>query len=75
MFASFIGILTEKYLVPISWPQNGDIVFENVTMQHKMRSPTCQGPVLFDVNVKIPAGQKVFNQLNQRHPSTVNKSL
>lgn len=51
-------IISDKYQVPISWPQNGEIVFDNVTLHHKMRA-TGNGPVLVDINVTIPAGQKV----------------
>lgn len=48
----------DKYLVPISWPQNGKIIFDNVSLQHKSRS-LANGPVLIDLSLTIPAGQKV----------------
>lgn len=48
----------DKYLVPISWPQNGEIIFDNVSLHHKVRTAS-NGPVLVDINVTIPAGQKV----------------
>lgn len=58
-------IISDKYQVPISWPQNGEIVFDNVTLHHKMRA-TGNGPVLVDINVTIPAGQKVSKRIHIR---------
>lgn len=55
-------IISDKYQVPISWPQNGEIVFDNVTLHHKMMSAG-NGPVLVDINVTIPAGQKVSKRI------------
>lgn len=43
--------------MPISWPQNGDIIFDQVTLHHRPRASW--GPVLSDLNITIPAGQKV----------------
>lgn len=62
-------IISDKYQVPISWPQNGEIVFDNVTLHHKMRA-TGNGPVLVDINVTIPAGQKVSKRIHIRSSIT-----
>lgn len=50
---------TDRQLqVPISWPQNGEIIFDQVTLSHRPRSSSSV-PVLNDISVTIPAGQKV----------------
>lgn len=45
----------EKRSVPISWPQKGDIVFDNVSIRYE-RGKDC---IITGLNLVIPAGQKV----------------
>jgi ABC-type multidrug transport system fused ATPase/permease subunit len=53
-------IPTEDYrlqgiTVPGSWPQKGNIVFEDVSLRYD----TSRGPIISNLNLHIPAGQKV----------------
>lgn len=41
--------------VPISWPQRGDISFENVSLRYEGQRQN----VIGQLNLKIPAGQRV----------------
>ncbi|TMW53931.1 hypothetical protein DOY81_000988 [Sarcophaga bullata] len=41
--------------VPISWPQRGDISFENVSLRYEGQ----QEDVIKNLNLKIPAGQRI----------------
>lgn len=41
--------------VPGSWPQKGNIVFEDVSLRYD----TSRGPIISNLNLHIPAGQKV----------------
>uniref|UniRef100_A0A336MWM4 CSON006505 protein n=1 Tax=Culicoides sonorensis TaxID=179676 RepID=A0A336MWM4_CULSO len=45
----------EKCPVPISWPQKGDIVFQNVSLRYE-KGKDC---VITSLNLQIPAGQKI----------------
>lgn len=42
--------------VASDWPNRGEIVFENVFLRYDDRNP-----VITDLSLKIPAGQKVIN--------------
>lgn len=42
--------------VPISWPQKGDITFENVTLKYEKGRES----VISNISLRIPAGQKVY---------------
>jgi len=50
MLSFFTGIT-----VPGSWPQKGNIVFEDVSLRYD----TSRGPIVSNLNLHIPAGQKV----------------
>jgi hypothetical protein len=50
MLPLFTGIT-----VPRLWPQKGNIVFEEVSLRYD----TSRGPVVSNLNLHIPAGQKV----------------
>lgn len=50
MLSLFTGIT-----VPGSWPQKGNIVFEDVSLRYD----TSRGPIICNLNLHIPAGQKV----------------
>ena len=50
MLSLFTGIT-----VPGSWPQKGNIVFEDVSLRYD----TSRGPIISNLNLHIPAGQKV----------------
>jgi ABC-type transport system involved in Fe-S cluster assembly fused permease/ATPase subunit len=50
MLSLFTGIT-----VPYSWPQKGNIVFEDVSLRYD----TSRGPIISNLNLHIPAGQKV----------------
>ena len=41
--------------MPISWPQKGDIVFENVTLKYENQ----KNSIITGMNLTIPAGQRV----------------
>ncbi|KAL1397442.1 hypothetical protein pipiens_000248, partial [Culex pipiens pipiens] len=41
--------------VPISWPQKGDIVFENVTLRYESQKEN----VITNLSLTIPAGQRI----------------
>ncbi|EAT34557.1 AAEL013215-PA, partial [Aedes aegypti] len=41
--------------VPISWPQKGDIVFENVSLRYESQKDN----VITNLNLTIPAGQRI----------------
>nr|XP_029714518.1 ATP-binding cassette sub-family C member Sur-like [Aedes albopictus] len=41
--------------VPISWPQKGDIVFENVSLRYESQKEN----VITNLNLTIPAGQRI----------------
>nr|CAD7459032.1 unnamed protein product [Timema tahoe] len=46
---------TEGVSVPHSWPEKGDIVFENVSLRYDSK----REPVVTNLNLHIPPGQKV----------------
>jgi hypothetical protein len=52
MLCLFTGIK-----VPRTWPQKGNIVFEEVSLRYD----ASRGPVISNLNLHIPAGQKVNN--------------
>lgn len=41
--------------MPISWPQHGNIVFENVSLKHENQTEN----VITNLNLNIPTGQRV----------------
>ena len=43
--------------IPVNWPDRGEIVFDNVTLRYNAESE----PVIKNLNLRIPAGQKVSN--------------
>lgn len=45
--------------VPRAWPQKGNIVFEEVSLRYD----ASRGPVISNLNLHIPTGQKVNNAL------------
>lgn len=54
--------------VPISWPQRGDIVFENVSCRYG----TQEKDIITNLSLKIPAGQRVsFNILCIKFKRTI----
>lgn len=46
---------SELRAVPISWPQKGDIVFEDVSLRYEKHGNS----IVTGINLVIPAGQKV----------------
>lgn len=42
-----------------TWPSKGEIIFENVSLRYDANG----SPVIKDLSLKIPAGQKVINML------------
>ncbi|XP_015035706.2 ATP-binding cassette sub-family C member Sur isoform X4 [Drosophila pseudoobscura] len=45
--------------VPISWPQRGDISFQNVSLRYEGQTQN----VISDLTLKIPAGQRLIDSL------------
>jgi len=41
------------------WPSKGEVVFENVSLRYDAD----KNPVITDLSLKIPAGQKVTNNI------------
>lgn len=48
--------------VPISWPQKGNIVYENVSLKYENQIDN----IVSNLNLEIPTGQRVGDMLNRK---------
>ena len=63
MLFNFCIFFIADATVPISWPQYGEIVFENVSLKYENQEEN----IISNLNLCIPTGQRVRIHINQCH--------
>lgn len=55
----FIYRILDSRLLLDNWPSKGEVVFENVSLRYDAD----RNPVIADLSLRIPAGQKVIGNI------------